>query len=139
MWVSARSAETEESRSAASHQQWLALGGSFTRVCGVGWIILTDMSKARFFVLTGALAITLALGYMRFVCRKASTSKYGEGRTGDSGGLVDLEQRVRGLEDRITEAASASAEGAVGRKIPKSLYRYGRDCYLFKRSDRCVC
>src|SRR5690606_25418143 len=45
----------------------LLMGGVFTMVYGVGWVIATDSSVARFVVLTVALAITLALGYLRFV------------------------------------------------------------------------
>jgi hypothetical protein len=45
----------------------LLLGGVFTMLYGVGWIIATDVSKARFVVMAIALVITLALGYLRFV------------------------------------------------------------------------
>ena len=42
----------------------LLLGGVFTMLYGVGWIIATDVSKARFVVMAIALVITLALGYV---------------------------------------------------------------------------
>jgi len=45
----------------------LLLGGLFTMLYGTGWIIATGTSQARFFVMTAALAITLALGWVRFV------------------------------------------------------------------------
>ena len=45
----------------------LLLGGLFTMLYGTGWIIATGTSQARFFVMTAALAITLGLGYVRFV------------------------------------------------------------------------
>lgn len=57
--------------------------------------------------MTVALVITLALGYVRFVRRQdpaAIPSQEGMVR-GD--GLVDLDQRMRSLEDRMDEAASA--------------------------------
>jgi len=85
----------------------LLLGGVFTMVYGVGWIIVTDTSKARFFVMTTALAITLALGYVRFVRRQAPASMRGQSGTAGVEALVDLEQRVRSLEGRMVEAASA--------------------------------
>ena len=85
----------------------LLLGGVFTMVYGVGWNIITDTSKARFFVMTAALAITLALGYARFVRRQAPAKMHGQGGMAGLEGLVDLEQRVRKLEDRMAEAASA--------------------------------
>src|SRR5207253_2576882 len=47
----------------------LLLGGLFTMLYGVGWIIATDTSVGRFAVMTIALLITLALGYVRFVRR----------------------------------------------------------------------
>ena len=48
----------------------LLLGGVFTMVYGVGWIIATGTSIVRFIVMTIALAITLTLGYIRFVRTK---------------------------------------------------------------------
>lgn len=85
----------------------LLLGGLFTMVYGVGWIIVTDSSTARFFVMTIALAITLALGYVRFVHRGESAVM--PGPAAREQGLVGLEQRVRHLEDRMDQAASALA------------------------------
>jgi hypothetical protein len=85
----------------------LLLGGVFTMVYGVGWIIATGTSIVRFVVMSVALAITLVLGYVRFVRRRAlSVAPAGEGIAGDEG-LLDLEQRVRGLEKRMDDAATA--------------------------------
>lgn len=85
----------------------LLLGGVFTMVYGVGWIVATDTSVARFFVMTAALAITLALGYVRFVRRGAG----GAGRTPLPDALGDMEQRLQDLEDRMNQAASALGHG----------------------------
>ena len=85
----------------------LLLGGVFTMIYGVGWIIVSDTSTGRFFVMTVALAITLALGYVRFVRRREPVAMLGQERIVRGEGLVDLEQRVRSLEDRMDEAASA--------------------------------
>ena len=83
----------------------LLLGGVFTMLYGVGWIIATDASTVRFVVLTVALAITLALGYLRFV-RSESTAAAGPHEDApDPEGLVAMERRLRALEDRMQEAA----------------------------------
>ncbi len=42
----------------------LLLGGVFTMLYGVGWVIASDSSVTRFGVMTVALVITLALGYV---------------------------------------------------------------------------
>jgi hypothetical protein len=84
----------------------LLLAGVFTMVYGVGWIIATDTSVSRFIVMTMALAITLALGYVRFVRGRAATSAPGVGVT-DPQGVTDLERRIRDLEARMNDAAQA--------------------------------
>jgi len=77
----------------------LLLGGVFTMLYGVGWIVATDTSVTRFAVMAAAVAVTLALGYVRFVRRDASPAA-GDGFTG-------LEHRVRDLEERMNQAAHA--------------------------------
>ena len=52
----------------------LLLGGLFSMIYGSGWTIASRDSVARFVVITFALAITIALGYLKFV----------RGRQGDS-------------------------------------------------------
>jgi Flp pilus assembly protein TadB len=91
----------------------LLLGGVFTMVYGVGWIITTDSSTVRFFVMTAALAITLGLGYVRFVRQKeaAAGQMPAPARTTPPEGAGDLERRVRRLEDRINSAADALGRG----------------------------
>ena len=86
----------------------LLLGGVFTMLYGVGWIIATDTSVARFVVMTVALAITLALGYVRFVRRAASVASTTSTEGADPG---EIERLVRELEERMNQAASA-----LGRK-----------------------
>lgn len=85
----------------------LLLGGVFTMVYGVGWIIATDSSTVRFFVMTAALAITLGLGYVRFVRQQAGVPPEGVTPGPTIGNVSDLERRVRLLEDRVTRAAGA--------------------------------
>ena len=87
----------------------LLLGGVFTMLYGVGWIIATDVSKARFVVMAIALVITLALGYARFVRNgKTAADKVGGAPTG-ADGLADMESRLRALEERMQEAGRVLA------------------------------
>lgn len=85
----------------------LLLGGVFTMVYGVGWIVTTDTSITRFLVMTVALAITLGLGYMRFVRRGAVSAVTAAPAIPDAAGHATLERRVRDLEERMFAAASA--------------------------------
>jgi len=91
----------------------LLLGGVFTMLYGVGWIVATDTSLARFIVITFALAITLTLGYIRFVRRRTHpdaalpvTVQY-TGATTDVAGLTELAQRLAAVEQKLNEAANA--------------------------------
>lgn len=84
----------------------LLLGGLFTMLYGVGWILSTDTSVTRFLVMTAALLITLSLGYARFVRRRAAATA----PSVDTGGGEDLdaiEARLRNLEERMNDAARA--------------------------------
>jgi hypothetical protein len=89
----------------------LLLGGVFTMVYGVGWIIVTDTSTVRFVVMTAALAVTLGLGYVRFVRQRTDVPATVGVRAPSTEGLSDLERRVRILEDRMTKAAGALGYG----------------------------
>ncbi len=84
----------------------LLLGGLFTMVYGVGWIIATNASLARFAVMTVAFALTLALGYVRFVRRQVPTPASGPG-VANVEGVTEIERRLSALEDRVNKAASA--------------------------------
>jgi len=87
----------------------LLLGGVFTMLYGVGWIVATDTSIVRFLVVTVAFAITLGLGYVRFVRRgRISPATAGSVIPGGEG-LADIERRLRDLEERMNEAAVALA------------------------------
>ena len=89
----------------------LLLGGAFTMIYGVGWIIATDTSTARFFVMTAALATTVGLGYVRFVRQRSDVPAQGHVRAPSAEGASDLERRVRTLEDRMSRAAGAFGHG----------------------------
>jgi hypothetical protein len=89
----------------------LLLGGVFTMVYGVGWIVATDTSVTRFVVMTIGLAITLALGYVRFV-RGVSAGPTGTGLT--SVEASDIETRLQDLEGRMNQAATALGQKRGG-------------------------
>ncbi len=90
----------------------LLLGGVFTMVYGVGWIVATDTSIARFFVMTVALVVTLALGYARFVRRRSPASEPGGPKATPVEGLARVEQRLGELEERMNRAANALRPGS---------------------------
>lgn len=84
----------------------LLLGGVFLMLYGVGWIIATDTSVARFVVISIALAITLALAYARFVRRTPRTPTASAPGLSVPAESSALERRVRALEDRLDAAAA---------------------------------
>jgi hypothetical protein len=95
----------------------LLLGGVFTMLYGTGWVVFSGSSTARFLVILFALAVTIALGYLKFVRgRKAEAPAAAvPAATGDaaSGAAIGgLEARVAVLESRQAAAAAALATGA---------------------------
>ena len=87
----------------------LLLGGVFTMIYGVGWIIVSDTTPVRFFVMTAALLVTLALGYVRFVGRGAQPTRSAGAAAMSSAEVAALDERVRALEERIADASAALA------------------------------
>jgi hypothetical protein len=90
----------------------LLLGGVFTMLYAVGWIIATDSSIARFVVMAIALLITLALGYLRFVHRGKTAASGADAVMPDADGLANIELRLRELEARMSEAARALSQNS---------------------------
>jgi hypothetical protein len=86
----------------------LLLGGIFTMLYGVGWIVATDTSIIRFLTISIAFVITMGLGYVRFV-RRSRTSPVVVESVVEGESLVAIERRLRDLEKRIDEAAEALA------------------------------
>jgi uncharacterized protein HemX len=88
----------------------LLLGGLFIMVYGVGWVIFSGNSTARFVVILFALVVALALGYVKFVRQRKSTAS-GESVSGavvlDDAQLAGLAARVEALESRAAAAAAA--------------------------------
>jgi len=88
----------------------LLLGGLFIMVYGVGWVIFSGNSTARFFVILFALVVTIGLGYVKFVRQRRETSMAvsgADGRVVDSAEVVGLAARVDVLEARAAAAAAA--------------------------------
>lgn len=85
----------------------LLLSGVFTMLYGVGWIVASESSTLRFLVLTAALAVTLTMGYLRFVRGAAPVAVSAmPARPGDAD-LAVLLQRVDRLEARLADAGRA--------------------------------
>jgi len=98
----------------------LLLGGLFTMIYGVGWVVFSGSSVTRFAVMAFALAVAIGLGYAKFVRQRAMAAappplgKVGQGEVGGPA-LADLEARVSALEGRAAAAAAALA-GSPGRE-----------------------
>jgi hypothetical protein len=91
----------------------LLLGGLFTMVYGSGWVIASGSSIARFLVILFALAVTIALGYLKFVrgakAVAMAPAATAEGGVAGSAEIGDLASRVTVLEERLAAIASAFA------------------------------
>lgn len=90
----------------------LLLGGLFTMVYGVGWVIASGESVARFGVIVFALAVTVALGYLKFVRGKEAAASaaavvVGPGGEFDAAAFGPLVSRIEALEARTEAAAEA--------------------------------
>jgi hypothetical protein len=86
----------------------LLLGGVLTMLYGTGWTLASGDSRARFWVMSIALLITLLLGYLRFVRRRAAVQP----TIGSASELGDLEARVKRLEQKMNDAAEAMRRGS---------------------------
>lgn len=87
----------------------LLLGGLFTMVFGIGLTLAGGESVSRFVVLTIALGITVALGYLRFA---RSSKVAGSEAPPASTSSVDaaLAVRVDAIEDRLQSMSRALSE-----------------------------
>jgi uncharacterized protein HemX len=94
----------------------LLLGGLFTMLYGIGWVIFSGNSTARFVVMAFALAVAIGLGYAKFVRQRAEKAAALAGvaasETESQGAASsDLEARVAVLEERAAAAAAALGGG----------------------------
>jgi len=83
----------------------LLLGGLFTMLYGMGWTISSGTSNTRFYVVLFALAVTIVLGYLKFVRLRQAAAV--QPVTATPAELGDLPARVTVLEARLAAAASA--------------------------------
>jgi hypothetical protein len=102
----------------------LLLGGLFTMIYGVVWVIFSGNSVARFVVIAFALAVAIGLGYLKFVRGRGQRAEPvtvpAQGGQVAVGGeaLADLQFRVFALEERSAAAAAALA-GTRAEEEPK--------------------
>jgi len=89
----------------------LLLGGVFTMIYGVGWIVATGTSYARFVVMTVALVITLALGYVRFVWRRHVKGEAAAAGGAPAGDVGAIEARLAAIERRLAAVGEALVKG----------------------------
>ena len=121
----------------------ILLGGLFTMLYGVGWGLASGNSVTRFLVLVAALAVSLVLGYLKFVRGRrpaglADGSGTGAVGAAQPGGgspaeVAELSSRVAALERRLAAAAAglggaddragahAAVRGAEHRPTPRTL------------------
>ena len=113
----------------------ILLGGLFTMLYGVGWGLAAGNSVTRFLVLVAALAVSLALGYVKFVRGKHPAGEGGRRAVAAPGAglpasaaasaglaspppeLAELTARVADLERRLA-AAAGLGEGRAGPGSP---------------------
>lgn len=89
----------------------LLLGGVLTMLYGTGWVVFSGSSTARFFVILFALAVTIALGYLKFVRGRKEEAAAVLEVAPASPELGSLEARVAALEARQIAAATALGAG----------------------------
>ena len=95
----------------------LLLGGLFTMIYGTGWVIFSGNSVARFWVILFALAVSIGLGYMKFVRRRKRVEVVGDVSPGvRDNALEALSARVSSLEARAAAAAAALSSGEGDRQ-----------------------
>ena len=78
----------------------ILLGGVFTMIYAVGMAFSADTSLVRFGVVTAALAVTIAVGYLKFARgrRAAGPSALDPGAVGELGRrLADVERKLDAL------------------------------------------
>jgi len=85
----------------------LLLGGLFTMLYGMGWTIASTTSNTRFYVVLFAFAVTILLGYLKFVRLRAVAAAVPAPAVAAE--LGDLPARLSLLEARFTAVAAAFA------------------------------
>ncbi len=75
----------------------ILLGGVFTMIYAVGMAFSTDTSLVRFGVVTVALAVTIAVGYLKFARERRSAAPTAQ----DPGALGELGERLAAVERKL--------------------------------------
>ena len=88
----------------------LLLGGLFTMLYGVGWVIFSGNSTARFVVILFALVVALGLGYLKFVRQRREAVTEAAGVPGAT--TLD-DAQVAGLAARVS---ALGGQGGRGRR-----------------------
>jgi uncharacterized membrane protein len=79
----------------------LLLGGVFTMVYAVGWTVTAGQDVLRFVVVTIALVVTIAIGYLKFVRRRRTGSQPEPAASGE------LAERLAVVEAKLDAIARA--------------------------------
>ncbi len=111
----------------------ILLGGLFTMLYGVGWGLASGNSVTRFVVLLAALAVSLGLGWLKFVRgRRPTPAGAGAGAGAPAGvpgavagevpsaALAELSGRVADLEERLAASAALLLGSPAGDRSPES-------------------
>jgi hypothetical protein len=92
----------------------LLLGGLFTMIYGVGLVVFSGNSLARFVVIFFSLLVAIGLGYLRFVRDRRTAATVTPGAPAMHEGEVRaLTARVAALEERAAAAAVALSGGSL--------------------------
>ncbi len=90
----------------------LLLGGLFTMIYGVGSVLFAGESWIRLVVILFATAITVGLGYIKFVrAKKVPEGAAAEGGAVESASLEGLTARVEALEGKLAALGDAFGGG----------------------------
>lgn len=83
------------------------LGGVFTMVYAVGMTISSDRSVWRFVVVAAALAVTIGIGYLKFVRRRAAVAAAAAAAPADAQATGELAGRLTVVEQKLDAIARA--------------------------------
>ncbi len=83
------------------------LGGVFTMVYAVGMTVTSDRSVLRFVVVAAALAVTIGIGYLKFVRRRAAVAAAAASAPADAAQGGELAARLAAVEQKLDGIARA--------------------------------
>lgn len=83
------------------------LGGVFTMVYAVGMTVTSDRNVLRFVVVAAALAVTIGIGYLKFVRRRAAVAAAAANEPVDAAHGGELAVRLATVEQKLDAIARA--------------------------------